>query len=83
MASQPKPDQQPDGQEPKLLETVGQLFNLTIFLSFFVVALLAYIVVFTQPKPWMTAWWARVTAPEPEAEPSTAPPAEPAVAYWT
>jgi len=83
MASQPKPNQQPDGQEPKLLETVGQLFNLTIFLSFFVVALLAYIVVFTQPKPWMTSWWARVTAPKPEAEPSTAPPAEPAVAYWT
>jgi thiosulfate dehydrogenase len=83
MASQPKPNHQRDGQEPKLLETVGQLFNLTIFLSFFVVALLAYIVVFTQPKPWMTSWWARVTAPKPEAEPSTAPPAEPAVAYWT
>lgn len=87
MASQPNQPKQDPNQDPeqdsKLLQTVGQLFNLTVFLSFFVVALLAYVVVFTQPKSWMTAWWARVTAPEPEATVTEATPAAPAVAYWT
>ena len=87
MASQPNQPKQDPNQDPeqdsKLLQTVGQLFNLTVFLSFFVVALLAYVVVFTQPKPWMTEWWARVTAPEPEATVTEATPAAPAVAYWT
>ena len=61
MASQPNQTKQDPNKDPeqdsKLLQTVGQLFNLTVFLSFFVVALLAYVVVFTQPKSWMTAWW--------------------------
>ncbi len=65
MASQPKPSAESD-DESKLLETIGRLFNVTIFLSFFVVSLLAYILVFTQPKPWMSAWWDRLTAPQPE-----------------
>ena len=87
MASQPNQPKQDPNQDPeqdsKLLQTVGQLFNLTVFLSFFVVALLAYVVVFTQPKSWMTAWWVRVTAPEQEATVTEATPAAPAVAYWT
>ncbi|MFZ9206349.1 MAG: c-type cytochrome [Schleiferiaceae bacterium] len=84
MASQPKPSAESD-DESKLLETIGRLFNVTIFLSFFVVSLLAYILVFTQPKPWMSAWWDRLTAPQPEvavvSEPEAAPSGTPPT--WT
>lgn len=81
MAKQPTPPQ--SDTDSTLLKTVGQLLNLTVFLSFFVVALLTYIVVFTQPKAWMTAWWAGLNAPEPEVPAWVAPAAAPEAAYWS
>ena len=63
----------PPDREPHTLQALGQMLHVTVFLSFFVVLLLAYIALFTQPKPWMSAWWARVTAPEPEFPSAAAP----------
>ena len=77
MHEDPKPE-----KDQKILQTLGQLIQLTVFLSFFVLALLSYIAVFTQPKAWMTAWWTRISSPKPELLPTPESNPEPQLASW-
>jgi hypothetical protein len=78
MSEDPKPE-----RDEKMLQTLGQLLQLTVFLSLFVLALLSYIAVFTQPKAWMTDWWTRITSPKPELQLPPEPNPEPQIASWS
>ncbi len=79
MAKDSKPE-----QDAALRAALGHLLNLTGFLTLSIAALLAYVVLFTQPKPWMSAWWARITATETENPTPDGPPTEtPNPAIWT